>query len=315
MRCCLSSPFTAAMRRWLPYASLNRWIGAVLLVLALLAASSMGLQLARIFAVPPATWPFGFALYGQIVLFLGLLILCGALAYRVAAAFTLSYYLDRNGLYINWLGNRAVVPLDQISHVDVGLGSVGSWNPLNGIGYYSGQQRLDDGRIVHRFATARANRCLVIHTDEALYAISPSDTEEFVQDLEQRRNLGAAKVLTAVVEPGRMFLYAFWHDRTVRTLLLVAFAINILMLGMLAARYPDLAPMIEMRYNASGEVTGLRPRYDALFLPMAAFLLSLINTVFGLLLYRQQQLGSRLLQGASVMVQILFAVAIATIIR
>jgi lipopolysaccharide export LptBFGC system permease protein LptF len=52
-----------------------------------------------------------------------------------------------------------------------------------------------------------------------------------------------------------------------------------------------------------------------LFLPLAACALSLLNTVVGLAFYRQQQLGARLLQGASVVVQLLFGVAVATIIR
>lgn len=304
------------MRRWQPIPTINRWIGALLLIFMIAATASVGLQLGRVFAVPAEQWPINLSLYAEGLLLLALLIASAALAYRVLAAFTLSYDLDRNGLYINWLGNRAVVPLDQISHVDLGLAEVASgWNPLGAIGYYSGQRTFADGRIVHRFATQPNDRSLVIHTSSELYAISPRDTEAFVQDLEQRRNLGAAKSLNVTVEPGRMFLYAFWHDTTVRRLLLIAFAINLLVLGILAARYPSLAATIQMRFNATGDVVGMRPRHDVLFLPLAAFLLSLINTILGLLLYRTQQIGARMLQGASVVVQILFGIAILTIIR
>jgi len=304
------------MRRWFPFSSINRWIGAVLLAITIGAAAYVAVQLRTILAVPPEQWPVDLVLYFRVVLFGALLMLCGALIYRVAAAFTLNYDLDRNGLYINWLGNRAVVPLDQISHVDIGLAEVTrGWSPLSAIGYYSGQRRLEDGRLVHRFATAPNDRTLIIHTPEALYAISPRDTEGFVQDLEQRRNLGAAKTLASIVEPGRMFLYAFWHDPTVRRLLIVTFAINLLVLGLLAARYGSLSPMIEMRYNATGQVTALRPRHDALFLPLAAFLLSLVNTALGLIMYQSQRLGARLLQGASVVVQLLFGIAVITILR
>ena len=48
---------------------------------------------------------------------------------------------------------------------------------------------------------------------------------------------------------------------------------------------------------------------------IAALGLSLLNTVVGLTLYRRQQLGARVLQGASVVVQILFGIAVVTIIR
>ena len=288
----------------------------LLLVLAVGATAYVGLRLGRVFAVPAAEWPVNLTLYVQIVGLLALLVISATLAYRVAAAFTLSYDLDRNGLYINWLGNRAVVPLDQISHVDIGLGDAASgWNPLSALGYFSGQRRLADGRVIHRFATLPNDRALVIHTAEELYTISPSDTEAFVQDLEQRRNLGSAKTLSAAVEPGRMFLYAFWHDPTVRRLLLIAMFLNLLVLGVLAARYPSLSATIQMRFNGTGDVVGMRPRSDVLFLPLAAFLLSLINTILGLLMYRTQQIGARMLQGASVVAQILFGIAVLTIIR
>ncbi|MBC8160237.1 MAG: hypothetical protein H7Z42_03375 [Roseiflexaceae bacterium] len=280
------------------------------------AAAYAGIGLYAVFAVAPEQWLIDLALYGRVILFLALLVLAGALTYRVAAAFTLSYDLDRNGLYINWLGNRAVVPLDQILHLDIGLGAAAQgWNPLNAIGYYAGQRSLDDGRLAHRFATAPNTRALIIHTSTALYAISPKDTEAFVQDLEQRRNLGAAKSLASTVEPGRMFLYAFWHDPIVRRLLLMAFVINLLVMGLLAARYNDLALIIQMRYNATGDVVAMLPRHEALFMPFAAFLLSLVNMVLGLLLYRSQMLGARLLQAASVLVQILFGIAVITVLR
>ena len=86
-------------------------------------------------------------------------------------------------------------------------------------------------------------------------------------------------------------------------------------LGVLAARYPLLEPLIRMRFDAAGQVSDLRPRHQVLFLPLAAFGLSLFNTVMGLLIYRAQPIGARLLQGASVLVQLLFGIAAVTIIR
>jgi uncharacterized membrane protein (DUF485 family) len=112
-----------------------------------------------------------------------------------------------------------------------------------------------------------------------------------------------------------MFLYEFWNDATVRRLLLIALALNLLMLGLLAARYPALEPLVRMRFDAAGQVSDLRPRHQVLFLPLAATSLSLINMIIGLVFYRAQQLGARLVQGASVVVQILFGIAMLTIIR
>jgi hypothetical protein len=304
------------MRRWNSQPSIGRWIAIALLIIVLLVCGLVGARLAQAFNGPPETWEIDLTVYGLVVGLIGLLLLAGTLAYRAASAFTLAYELDRNGLYIVWLGNRAVVPLERIQSVDLGvLPARMPWRIVQGVGYYGGQGRTADGRRLHVFSTQPLARALVIYTPEDAYAISPADHEAFVQDLEQRRNLGATKPLAAAFEPGRMFLYDFWNDSTVRVLLLVVFALNLLALGVLAARYPLLEPMIRMRFDAAGQVSDLRPRHQVLFLPLAAFGLSLFNLVAGLLIYRSQQVGARLLQGASVVAQLLFGIAAITIVR
>jgi hypothetical protein len=304
------------MRRWRPQPSAGRWIGILLLLAALAGVAALCIPLVRAFTGPPEEWRFDPTVYSEIIVVLGLLALAGALMYRVASALTLSYDLDRNGLYINWLGNRAVVPIDQIYSVDVGLrGERLPWRVIQAIGYYWGQGRTSDGKRLHMFATQPPSRSLIVYAAGEAYAISPADHEAFVQDLEQRRNLGATKPLVSNVESSRIFLYAFWNDRIVRVLLLIALALNLIILALLATRYPALGPTVPMRFNAIGQVAEPRPRHQILFLPLAAFGLSLLNTVIGLTFYRRQQLGARLLQGASILVQLLFGVAIMTIIR
>jgi hypothetical protein len=302
------------MRRWKPQSSIGPWLALALLFAALFGAVVLGVRLAQALSGPPESWPVDASLYANVLGFVALLVLVGALAYRVGSALTLGYELDRNGLYITWLGNRAVVPLDQIQSLDAGLRDA-KLPLLRGLAYYHGRGRSADGRPVHLFATQPPERCLVVYTTGEAYVISPAAQESFVQDLEQRRNLGATKPLAPSFEPSRMFLYAFWNDATVRVLLLIAFLLNLLVLGLLAVRYPALAAMIQMRFDAAGQAADLRPRHQVLFLPLAAFGLSLLNVVLGLLFYRRQPIGARLLQGASVVVQILFGIATLTIIR
>lgn len=287
----------------------------LVLVAVLVGVGVVGVGLGQILRGPPESWPVDLTVYARALALLGLLLLGGALAYRVGSALTLGYELDRNGLYITWLGNRAVVPLEQIQRVDVGAQASLPFALFRGLAYYYGQGQTTDGRRLHLFATQPLAQCLVVLTPEDAYAISPADHESFVQDLEQRRNLGATKPLASAFDPSRLFLYAFWNDSTVRVMLLVALAVNLLVFGILATRYPALAPMVQMRFDAAGQAADLRPRHQVLFLPLAAFGLSLLNMALGLLVYRRQQLGARLLQGASVVVQLLFGIAAITIIR
>ena len=303
------------MRRWIPQPSAGRWVALGLLAAVLVLALAVIVQLARALAGPPEAWQVDMRLFGLVVALILLLAMAAWLAYRAAAALTLSYELDRNGLYICWLGNRAVVPLDRITSIDIGAPSAWApWQLIQGIGSYWGRAHLNEGVALHLFTTQPPARSLVIYTADGAYAISSADHEAFVQDLEQRRNLGAAKPLTTKLQPSRIFLYEFWNDSTVRGLLLVALLLNLVALLVLAMRYPTLAPLLEMRFDATGEVAELRPRHQALFMPLAAFGLSLLNVALGLALYRRERLGARLLQGASVIVQLLFAVALATVI-
>jgi hypothetical protein len=304
------------MRRWRPQPSAGPWIALVLLIAALAAALWPARRIAAAFAHPPDLWQIDLGLYGWAVLLFGLVLLAAALLYRVAAALTLSYELDRNGLYIRWLGNRAIVPLEQIESIDAGVtGLRMPWGPLQRIGYWWGRAYDASQRPIHLFASASPASALLISTPDAGYLVSPDDYETFVQDLEQRRNLGATKSLAPTVQAGRMFLYEFWNDSAVRWLAVVATLLNLVTFAILAWRYPQLPGMLEMRFDATGQAADVRPRYQVLFLPLAAFGLLLVNLVLGLATYRRQQLGARLLQGASVIVQLLFFIALATIIR
>jgi hypothetical protein len=304
------------MRRWNPQPSIARWIAIGLLVLALAASAIPFLRLLAIFRGPPEGWLIDLRVFGWVVALAGLLLLAAGLGYRAAAAFTLAYELDRNGLYITWLGNRAVIPLDQITSLDVGVTPVeNTWQFLQMIAYYRGPASSIAGQPLQIFSTQPLAQALVVHTPATSYVISPADPDSFVQDLEQRRNLGSTKPLSTAVEPGRMFFYAFWSDPTIRRLLLITLLVNLLALAIVTQRYPHLAPTLDMRFDPTGQVAEVRPRHQVLFLPLAALGLTLVNLVLGIALYSRQQLSVRLLQGASLIVQMLFLIALLRITR
>jgi hypothetical protein len=271
----------------------------------------VGLALAR----PPEQWPINLGLYLQFLGGLAALLVAGLTTYRVAAALTLGYGVDRNGFYIFWLGNRAVIPLAQIETIESGIIAPESLGSLaRSLGYYHGRVRLPEGREVHRFTTVPLSRSLILHTPAASYAISPDNDDTFVQELEQRRRLGSIQQLSAGIEVGRMFFYSYWEDPVVRSALLIAVALSLLLLGWVAALYPSLPALIDLRADAAGVAAALSPRHQLLFLPLAAIVILLLNTGLGLSLYRRSAAGARLLQLGSALAQILFAVAILTIV-
>ena len=301
------------MRRWKPQPSVGLWAAVVLLILAASGAAYLLFRIGTVLVSPPATWPIDGAFFAQILAGLALLLLTGGLAYRVAAALTLAYAVDRNGLYIFWLGNRTVVPLQAIESIESGTRAPAA--PFQSLGYFHGRVRLAAGRTLHRFSTVSPKRALIVHTTADSYAISPQEAEAFVQDLEQRRRLGAIQQLAPGMEAGRAFFYAFWDDLVVRRALVAAALLNLALLGWLMIMYPGLPPMIEMRSDAAGAALAMAPRHQILFLPLAGAALGLLNTGLGLTLYSRVPLGARLLQVAVVGVQVFFAVAALTIVR
>jgi hypothetical protein len=61
-------------------------------------------------------------------------------------------------------------------------------------------------------------------------------------------------------------------------------------------------------------VTELRPRHQVLFMPLAAFGLSLLNTGLGISFYRRNKTSARLLQLGSVFIQLMFGVALLAVL-
>lgn len=302
------------MPRWKTRPGIGFWLGLLLLVAALAGAVYFALRVVPVLRQSPAAWPVDLGLYGEFIALIGLLLLSGVCLYRLVGALMLSYEMDRNGCYVRWNGNRMVIPLAQIESIDSGeRGSMG-WNLLNRVGFSGGRGRLHNGRPLHLFTTRSLANSLIIHTPDAAYAISPIDQDSFVQELEQRRRLGAVKPLAAHVETGRLLAYTFWNDQVARWAFVAALVLNVLLLGILAWQYPHLADTVEMRFDAVGQGTEQRPRHQVLFLPMAALVVSLLNAGLGISLYQRDKTSTHLLQFGSVLVQLLFGVALLTII-
>jgi hypothetical protein len=133
------------------------------------------------------------------------------------------------------------------------------------IGCYSGDTTTNEQTPMFVRSTLPVSRCLFILTARGTYAISPSEIEVFVQDLEQRSNLGATKRLIPETEYGPWFNTPFWNDNSSTLLLSLALVINVLAVGLLAWYYPTLHDTIHMHFDAIGDVSELRPLPSALF--------------------------------------------------
>lgn len=298
------------MRKWKAEASLSLWLALFLLILALAGTAVFGTQVFAALNRPPPEWQIDGDLLRAVLAFVILALISGTIAYRIATRLTLFYEIDRNGLYISWLGNRATVPLDQVEQIDRGNQVRMPWQLFQGIGLYWGRSHLSDGRTLYLYSSRRPARALLISTAEAAYVLAPVQADSFVQELEQRRKLGATKPVRAEIVSGRWFYYNFWSDRSISWTLILGLLLNLLTLSVLAVSYGQLPLELAMRFDAGGNIAELRPRYQILFLPLAGLMVYLFNIILGMAIYRREPGGARMLQIASVIIQMLFAIAI-----
>jgi Bacterial PH domain len=303
------------MRRWKPFPSIGRWLALVIAVIFSVGFVAFAWLIARTFANEPQSWQIDFGFFLQFVAMILMALFAGFAWLRWLQSVTLWYGLDRNAVFIGALGNVEAVQLDQIERIDFGMNVENLPQPLTqGIGCYWGiGTAAGHDRVLIR-SSLPASRCLFIVTAHATYAISPTEIEFFVQEIEQLRNLGGTKRMIPDYEAGPWFNVAFWQDNSSKLLLVIAFLINVIAVGLISWYYPALATEVEMRFDAVGGVLELRPRHQTLFLPLTALALTLANLLGAMLFFRYEKLISRMLQGASVVIQILFCVAVLMVV-
>ncbi len=284
--------------------------------MSLAGAGWLWAQLTATLRGPIEQWPIDGWVFGQAALALALLALGLIALYRVGATLTLSYRLDRNGLYIHWLGSKATIPLNLIDRVEQGAIAERNWQAaLRSIGYYHGRVVARDGTVIHRFTTRPLAEALIVYAGNEAYAISPVDQAGFVQELEQRRRLGVIQPLTPGITIARFLVYDFWADPIIRPLLLITLALNLCLFGAIAIIFPSLPLELSWRGDQIGAAAELAPRARIFFFPLAAALTALFNVAGGLLIYRSSPLAARLWQGFSPAIQIFFAIATLAVLR
>jgi hypothetical protein len=303
------------MRRWRPQASNNLLIAITLFLAAATSAAAIGSTIAGTFDGPPESWQISLPVYGRLVLTLMLALASLALLYRVIAGATLVYDVDRNGVYIANFWQKVTIPLHEIRDIDQGIDGVSlPWGSAQALGHYWGTASLPDAASLYLFSSVPPEQSVIITTGQGAYAIAPGDLDAFVQDIEQRRKLGVTKRLSQTDVTFGWGLGGFVGDPHVQALLMLAGVVCVLGLGLIAWAYPSLPSQIDMRFDATGETTGLLPRHFILYLPAVSLAVAAVNLVLGLLVYRWERLASRVLQAATLIAQLLFALAVLAII-
>jgi hypothetical protein len=238
------------------------------------------------------------------------------LAYQSLSCLTLRYRLDRNGLYVRWMGSEQIVPIRDIQRVLRGREFGGSIEQRRGVrwpGHERGEGMVPGVGRTQFLATRPLAEQLLLVTTGGAYGISPSDLEGFLQAFEARRELGPNRLLGNEVQHSRWFAWPLWNDQTAGALLGTAIVINLGLFGYLSARFPGLDLQLPLHFDNQGLADRIGTRVELFALPIIGLIILVANLILGLILYQRERAGSYLLWGGAAVVQALFWLAVFSI--
>ena len=282
----------------------TRWQGLAALCWLLVTDATLLLWL----TLKPVTW----SSFLLLVAILATLPVLFHLSMRTWGAFNLEYWLDRNALRVRWAGNCQVIPLHSIRRIIEGVDefslrpSLLAW-PSPFVRTVEGGQ----GQRLVRLATVPLDQCLLVETDGGIFAISPADPDEFLEELQALNRLGLSRRLQFQRDE-RTNYYAVATESTVGRWLLTAGLVGCLVLfGYLMFRFPQLPDTLVFHYNRQGVPDSIRPKSALFLLPSIGLLTYLLNSVAGVWMkLRRQPSGAHLFWAGTLLVQALSFLAL-----
>jgi hypothetical protein len=281
-----------------PWACRTRWEGVIVAFWIVLIDLLLLIWMDR----RPIDW-LKFAL---ILVAVGTLPLLGYVIYRTWAAFSLEYWIDRNAVTVHWASFRQVIPLQSV--VRIINGGLPSTSPARWTQWpapYIGEASAFGMDNIQMLATKPLEECLLLDTGTTVFAVSPRNADEFLEEFQARYRLGP--VATPALERMRSTLWQrlFGQDQIGPILLACGLVGTLLLFGILMVRFPNLPEAMAFHYNSQGLPDVVREKTALFLLPAIGLMAWLINGVWGLwMAFRQERTGAYMLWGGTLIVQI-----------
>ncbi len=231
------------------------------------------------------------------------------LAYRVLCAFTLEYWVTRDGVTVVWGVSRQIVPLTHIQRIQRGAQPVGPDRRWPWHWPYTERRRLWGAHVgvVNSYATRPLSEQIILVTEQECYGLSPADPEQFLDALQARCALGPARPLVLELRRPPLWTWGLWQDRSAQVLILAGLVLVLAMFGALAFRFPELPPAVPLHFDARGVPDRIAAKSGLFALPIIGLISWLANLAIGVVLYRRGQPGAAYLLWGGAMVVAAFA--------
>lgn len=233
------------------------------------------------------------------------------LIYRLYSLQRGSYRLDREKLTLTWGLRSEQIPIADIEWVRP-LASLAERLPLPWLrlpGSVLGHRKTYLGSV--EFIASEVPALLLVATRRLVFAISPADPTNFMQNLQNAMEMGSLSPTQAESVYPSFVLAEAWRNAAARFFWLAGLFLNIGLLTWVILIIPSLSS-IPMGFLASGEIREPVPGITLLLLPLISIFLFALGWVLGLAFYRKvnQRPLSMILWTSGVVTAILFFIAV-----
>lgn len=232
--------------------------------------------------------------------------------YRGYALMRASYILERDGLRIRWGLRSEDIPLTEIEWV----------RPANELGFslllpffrwpgsIIGVRDIENLGPVE-FLAADTEALLLIATPERIFAISPSNPNDFQRSFRRVIEMGTPSPLPSDSKLPVAFFQQVWSDHTVRILILAGFIVTVALLLFVILLIPQKTN-VSIGFNSDSQPRPPVPSERLLLLPVLGIFNFAVDLIVGLYFYRRlaQRPVAYLLWASSVLTPLMLVIAI-----
>jgi hypothetical protein len=280
------------------------------LIGVILLAAGFSLQQAALEGVGPA---FLIALLPTIFA----LVVVPLLVYRLYSLWGAYYLLERDGIRLRWGLRMEEVPMSEVEWAHR-ASELEPRPPLPGLiwpGAVLGVRRLPGAGSIEYMAAGTRN-LVVIAAGKRLFAITPADTDQFIQSFNRFFELGSLTPLKGRSVYSSLLISRAWKSRTARILLIGGAALSLGLLLWVAVGIPARV-QLPLGFRVDRTPGDLVPAVRLLLLPVLNSIIYVFNFFLGMFLFRRQETQpyAYLLWFTALLVAALFLLAVFFILR
>lgn len=249
---------------------------------------------------------------------MGLLVAVGITAIALhwaLIAFKLGYYLNRNGLSIQWGLGQQQIPITAVKTIVRGatISPVPNFRGLNLGGLRFGWSKSAEYGSLKFRATAPLRQSLLIVTAGEAYVISPDRPDSFLKAWQTRQALGPTQQWRLQVQRQWPLNIPLLADPLTWCLLAGSALLCLALFGYIALRYPELPQALPVHFDSLGRADRIADKMSLFILSAAGATVWSMNAFLGGLIYRREKVAAYLLWAVAAVMQLCLWVAVLTI--